>query len=69
MGLRSSADTSLLKVKHNAKTSQFAKRRFSIYAPIEWNCLPSYIRDCANLDEFKKLLKTYFFEIFEQSFH
>ena len=67
LGLRSSIDFSLLSVQHNARTSNFAKRRFHIHAPVEWNCIPSDIRNCVDCDKFKALLKTFLFQKYEQA--
>ena len=65
--LRSKQDFSLLSVNHDARTSHFALRRFTNYAPITWNSIPNNIRNCMDINNFKKMLKTYFFNVYEQS--
>ena len=40
---------------------EMARRAFSFSGPKVWNSLPQSIRDCGNLESFKKKLKTYLF--------
>ena len=49
----------LVKVKHNLRNYGF--RSFSVAATQLWNALPSDIRACDNISEFKRKLKTYLF--------
>jgi len=49
----------LVEVKHNLRNYGF--RSFSVAATQLWNSLPSDIRACDNISEFKSKLKTYLF--------
>ena len=42
------------------------RRAFSFYAPRLWNVLPMYIRQCVTLETYKKNLKTYLWESFDE---
>ena len=57
--LRSMNGHRLVEVKHNLRNYGF--RSFSVAAPQLWNALPSDIRACDNIAEFKRKLKTYLF--------
>ena len=59
--LRSSSD-SLKLVVPLVKTETFGKRSFRFAAPTEWNELPYHIRNCDNVEHFKKSLKTHYFK-------
>ena len=65
--LRSTTDNLALQTVHTARTSNFAKRGFSVYAPCIWNELPMNLRSCTNTETFKKLLKTFLFRQYEES--
>ena len=56
--LRSMNGYRLVEVKHNLRSYGF--RSFSVAAPQPWNALPSDIRACDNISEFKRKLKTIF---------
>ena len=47
----------MIKLKH------YGERSFCYAAPVEWNKLDVEIRSLANLDTFKKTVKTYIFNI------
>ena len=58
--LRSSSDTfRLCHVSHNLKS--YGSRAFAVSAPELWNKLPIDIRNCDNLNVFKRKLKTHLF--------
>ena len=59
--LRSSNDNSVL-IKPAMKYKSYGERSFSFYAPFIWNSLPFELRNCDNINIFKKQLKTYFFK-------
>ena len=59
--LRSSSK-GLLKEK-KSRLKKAGDRAFSISAPKLWNNLPEDIVKCANVDLFKKALKTYYFKL------
>ena len=42
--------------------TEYGERAFCNFAPKAWNNLPSYLRSCETLYEFRKLLKTYLFK-------
>ena len=60
--LRPDHDTFRLKVPR-LPSSQIDLRRFSNYAPETWNSLPLIIRSSSDVSEFKKLLKTHYFQM------
>lgn len=41
--------------------SMYGERSFSVAGPREWNALPTDIRECAEMNDFKAKLKTYLF--------
>ena len=41
----------------------YGDRAFMVAAPKLWNALPVNIRDANNVDNLKRLLKTYFFKL------
>ena len=43
--------------------TSYGDRAFSVFAPIQWNKLPSYIHNANSLDQFKTLLKTHLFNV------
>jgi len=47
--------------KTNTKT--YGDNSFSVCGPKLWNDLPAQIRDCSSLPRFKKLLKSYLFNV------
>ncbi len=50
------------------RSVKYCDRAFSVAAPALWNGLPAHIRCAKTLDNFKKLLKTYFFrQAFDES--
>ena len=55
-----SSTTLYLEVPFNKERS-VADRGFSYMAAQHWNVLPNHIKTASNLQQFKKLLKTYFF--------
>ena len=57
--LRSMNGHRLVEVKHNLRNYGF--RSFSVDLPQLCNALPSDIRACDNISEFKRKLKTYLF--------
>ena len=57
--LRSSNSKFLCAPPSNKK--YMGDRAFSVAGPNLWNNLPSEIRDCTDIDAFKKLLKTHLF--------
>ena len=57
-----SCSTLYLEVPFN-KRRTVADRGFSYMAAQHWNVLPNHIKTAINLQQFKKLLKTYFFNI------
>ena len=57
-----SCSTLYLEVPFN-KRRTVADRGFSYMAAQHWNVLPNHIKTANNLQQFKKLLKTYFFNI------
>ena len=63
--LRSANDLFSLQTKHTARSSNLEWRRFSLYAPVIWNKLPLEIRQCADTETLKRLLKTLFFKDYE----
>ena len=46
-----------------AKFKTLGDRSFSVTAPLVWNNLPINIRQTSNLNKFKRLLKTYYFNL------
>ena len=44
-------------------TMKFGDRAFAVAAPAAWNNLPNSIRTAANIDLFKRQLKTHLFQI------
>ena len=64
--LRTAGDIFSLDTVHTARTTVFAHRRFSVYAPIIWNDLPGTLRFSEDTEQFKKLLKTFLFKQFEE---
>ena len=59
--LRSSTDNSVLfKPVMNYKT--YGEKSFSFYGPYVWNSLPAHLRNCDNINIFKKNLKTHLFK-------
>ena len=59
--LRSSTDNSILfKPVMNYKT--YGEKSFSFYGPYVWNSLPAHLRNCDNINIFKKNLKTHLFK-------
>ena len=58
--LRSSADTSLLKIPL-WKCKKKGDRTFPYFGPSVWNSLPLHIRNATTIDTFKSALKTYLF--------
>ena len=61
--LRSFSDKRLLSPSE-LNESKITRRMFSYQAPKIWNDLPYTLRHCKNTDDFKKSLKTYYFEKF-----
>ena len=61
-GLRSADDDKKLIVSYT-KCSTFTARSFSVMAPVWWNSLPNMIRQCKDLDQFKRQLKTHLFSM------
>ena len=59
--LRSSSKNLVDTTNFNLRTYGF--RAFSVSAPTLWNALPDRIRNCNNIEIFKKLLKTHLFSI------
>ena len=47
--------TNILQVP-TVKTSLFGKRSFKYAAPVLWNSLPDYFRQCSNFNQFKGLI-------------
>ena len=43
------------------KLKTFASRAFSVIGPRWWNQLPNHVKNCGNLTDFKKSLKTYLY--------
>ena len=62
-GLRSGNKSNELIIPY-VKNKTFVNRSFSVAGPKLWNKLPNFVRNCANMDEFKKSLKTYLFDIY-----
>ena len=61
-----SSNTRLLKLpNYNLKT--YGYRSFSFAAPMLWNSLPSSLRLCSSITEFKSQLKTYLFKVYFES--
>ena len=60
--LRVSNDYFLLEFPPLPKTVN-GYRRFSYVAPLEWNMLPFDLRACPDLSNFKRKLKTYYFQL------
>ena len=63
-GLRSSNNGEKLLVPFN-KNKTFADRSFGTAGPLLWNDLPNNVKNCANIELFKKRLKT---ELFVEAF-
>ena len=59
-GLRSNENGKLLDIPYT-RCKIFADRSFSVYGPKLWNSLPSDIRNCTSLSNFRKQLKTFLF--------
>ena len=57
--LRSS--TNQLSKPQNVVTKAYGQRSFQFLIPHLWNQLPSNIRECSSLDQFKSLLKSHLF--------
>ena len=51
-------------VTPHVKHKTFANWSFSVAALKLWNRLPNSIRDCLNVDDFKKSPKTYLFDVY-----
>ena len=45
--------------------TMFGKRAFSSMGPRVWNKLPSFVTDCDNIGRFKRMLKTFLFNLSE----
>jgi len=60
INLRSNGNNFLMVPKSNTVT--YGDRNFRNMAPILWNNLPNEIRDCHEINVFKRLLKTYLFK-------
>ena len=60
--LRSSTKNLLEVPKFNMKS--YGQRSFSVRAPQLWNNLPEHIKNCSNINTFKKYLKTFLFKNF-----
>ena len=58
--LRSASRSELIIPKHRTK---FAERAFIVAGPMAWYRLPQTIREAPSLTTFRRLLKTYLFEI------
>ncbi len=58
--LRSSDDNTLLHIDFTNSVTM-GDRAFSVYAPKQWNKLPTTLRNSKSVDSFKKDLKTYLF--------
>ena len=61
-GLRSSNSYKRLIIP-KTKSKTFAPRAFSIYGPELWNNLSNKIRRASSLENFKTLLKAYFYKL------
>ncbi len=59
--LRSSCDEYHL-IEHSTNIKHYGNRAFQNAAPILWNELPMFIRQCDSLANFKHHLKTYLFK-------
>ena len=46
-----------------ARTVTYGERNFRVFAPVLWNNLPSGLRSCKELKDFKKQLKTHLFSL------
>ena len=57
-----SSTTLYLEVPFNRKRT-VADRGFGYMAAQHWNVLPNHIKTASNIQQFKKLLKTHFFNI------
>ena len=65
---RATQDPSLLTIPFDfGNKTRYRSRTFSHYAPKVWNKLPYQIRTCAAKENFKKDLKTYFFNLYIDS--
>ena len=64
--LRITSEKIRLRTIHTARTSVFATRCLSMYGPVIWNELSESLRCCVSSEDFKKQLKTYLFNIFEE---
>ena len=56
-----SANNDLL-IEPRSKLKTYGDRAFSVAAPRLWNQLPKYIKNCQNISDFKRKLKTYMFK-------
>ena len=63
-----SSDITGCYVEHMNKNKTFADRSFKTVGPLLWNTLPFDIRNSANVELFKKTLKTLFFGKFDSWF-
>ena len=46
----------------------YGRRAFCFYAPRLWNILPMYLRQAPNINVFKKMLKTFLWQSFDDSY-
>ena len=46
------------------KRESFANRSFSVMGPRLWNDIPNDVKQCVNVETFKKKLKTFLFNKF-----
>ena len=66
-GLRSNDDFNTYNIPFN-KNKSFSDRSFSFIGPKLWNQLPLQIQNAKTVDEFKKCLKTHYFNSFYELF-
>jgi len=55
------SDSQSLLIVPRARTVSYGDRNFRVFAPVLWNKLPTSMRTCDGLVEFKRQLKTYLF--------
>jgi len=56
-----SADKNLL-IEPSVNTVRYGERRFTFCAPKLWNSLPNFIRECDEVESFKRNIKTFLFK-------
>ena len=52
-------------IRSNCANNSFCDRCFEAAGPCLWNTLPVYLQQCNSLGQFKRLLKTHLFDVWD----